>query len=159
MKRKILEWSVILSGGVFLALLALWTISVTTSKGLDHVTVPTSRSAGDDLHLLIQSGNLWFCDQVDWDASGNARADIIDPRTHIAPKIRKIGRHAGLGFDLQYCVFAPDGYVVWSLKLSLLFPITLSLLAAALFRFRLKRLRGRVGQRAGKPQRSEVTPA
>jgi hypothetical protein len=159
MKRMILEWGLILSAGIFLALATLWVASVTTIQVPSHVTVSTSRSAGNDLHVLVESGNVWFCDQVHWDDSGNAQPLIVDLRTHVAPKVRKIGHCTIPGFDLQYCHFAPDGYVVWSLKLSLLFPITLSLLAASLSCYRLKRLRGRIEQQAGKQHRSEVTPS
>jgi hypothetical protein len=133
MKRVILEWGFILSAGVFLALLTLWGVSFGVGRSSYHFNVSNPRSSRDDLHILVGRGTLSFCDQVDFDASSNIQPWVVDRRTHVAPKIRRMGQCTLPGFDLRYCQFAPDGYVVWSLRLSLLIPVVLSLLGAALF--------------------------
>lgn len=145
MKRTILEWGLILSIGMALGLSTLWVVSRFFDRSSYHLRISTSRSVGDDLHLLVGEGDLSLCDQFDVDASGNVRPLIVDPRTLITSDILRgdrFGHFTIPGLDLRYYRFGPSGYLIWSLRLSMLVPIVLSLSGAALFRFRMKRLRG-----------------
>jgi hypothetical protein len=144
MKRIVLEWSLILSAGMALALSTLWVVSKFFDRSSYHLRISTSRSVGDDLHLLVGDGDLSVCDQFDVDASGNVRPLIVDSRKLVASDILRgdrLGQFTIPGLDLRYYRIASDGYVIWSLRLSLLIPSVLLFLLAVLLRRRLKRLR------------------
>lgn len=145
MKRAVLEWGWVLSVGMALGLSTLWVVSRFLDRSSYHLRISTSQSAGGDLHLLVREGDLALCDQFDVDASGNVRPLIVDPRSLVASDILRgdrFGRFTIPGLDLRYYRLAPSGYLIWSLRLSLLVPIVLFLSGAALFRHRLKRLHG-----------------
>jgi hypothetical protein len=147
MKRVVLEWSLILSVGLSLALSTLWVVSKFFDRSSHHLRIPTSRSVGDNLHLLVGDGDLSVCDQFNVDASGNVRPLIVDSRKVVASDIRRgdrLGQFTIPGVDLRYYRIASDGYVIWSLRLSLLIPSVLLPLVAVLLRRRLKRLRRQV---------------
>jgi hypothetical protein len=144
MKHVILEWSLIFACGMTLALTALWGISRFYDRMTYHLRFPTSRSVTDDLHILVADGDLALCDQFDVDAAGNVRPLIVDwLRPADIRKGNRLGRLTIPGLDFRYCRFASDGYLIWSLRLSLLIPAVLMLLLAILFRRRLKQLRRR----------------
>jgi hypothetical protein len=98
----------------------------------------------DDIHLLFEGGNLALCDQFDVDVSGTVRPVIVGLRD-LRPSDILRGDRAGQftipGIDIRYYRHAPDGYVIWSLRFSLLIPIVVSLLLAVLLQRRLVRLR------------------
>jgi hypothetical protein len=152
MKRTILEWGLILSIGMTLALSTLWVVSNFFVRSSYHLRLPASKTVGDHLNLLVGEGDLSLCDQFDVDSSGNVRPLIVDPRRSVASDILRgdrFGQFTIPGLDLRYYWSAPSGHLIWSLRLSLLYSIVLSVLGVALFRFRLKRLRDRTTQRAG----------
>jgi hypothetical protein len=147
MRRIILEWSLILSVGIALALSTLWVVSKFLDRSSYHLRISTSRSVGDDLHLLVSDGDFSLCDQFDVDASGIVRPLIIDSTRVLASDILRgdrLGQFTIPGLDLRYYRIASDGYLIWSLRLSLLIPSVLFCLLAVLFHRRLKRLRRRI---------------
>jgi hypothetical protein len=133
MRRVLSEWGFILSTGAFLALSALWAGSYYVGGSTSHLRIPTSDSVGGDLHVVAGDGSIYLFDQFESDASGNVRPMVVDLKTHIAPKVRRIGHCTIPGLDLRYCQFDPDGYVVWSLRMSLLYPAIVALVGAVLF--------------------------
>jgi hypothetical protein len=155
MKRIVLEWGLILSVGLTVALSSLWAYSRFFDRSTYHLRISTPRSVGNVLHVLVGDGDLSLCDQFDVDASGNVRTLIVDSRTVRAADIRRGDRFGGLaipGLDIRYYRMAPGGYLIWSMRLSLLIPVALLFLLAFSFRRRLKVLRGLQtvrGQRAG----------
>ncbi|HEV3263763.1 MAG TPA: hypothetical protein VG013_43410 [Gemmataceae bacterium] len=151
MKRIILEWGVILAVGSALALSTLWVVSRFFDRSSYHLRITTSKSVADDLHLLVGEGDLALCDQFDVDTSGTVRPLIVNHRDVVASNIPggdRFGQFTIPGLDLRYCRIAPTDYLIWSLRVTMLFPIVLSLLGAALFRYRLKRRRACIRQRA-----------
>jgi hypothetical protein len=148
-KRVILEWGLILSAGLALALATLWVVSRFFDRSSYHLRVSTSGSVQDDLHLLVGEGDLSLCDQFDVDPSGNVRPLVVEAR-QVGPSGIRSGDVAGKftipGLDIRYCRVASDGYLIWSLKLSLLIPVVFLFLVALWLRRRLKRLRRRMGQ-------------
>jgi hypothetical protein len=144
MKRIILEWGWILSVGMALAVSSLWVYSRFFDRSPYHLRISTSRSVGDDIHVLVGDGNLSLCDQFEVEASGNVQPLIIDARNVRAADILRGDRFGGFtipGFDLRYYRIATGGYVIWSLRSSLLIPVALLFLLAFFSRRRLKRLR------------------
>lgn len=147
MKRTILEWGLIFSVGMTLAFTTLWGVSNFFDRSTYHLRLPTLRSMGDDLHLLVGEGDLSLSDQFEVDSSGNVRPLIVDPRRSVASDILRgdrFGQFTIPGLDLRYYWSAPFDDLIWSLRLSMLYFIVLSLLGAALFRYRLKRLRSHI---------------
>jgi hypothetical protein len=132
MRRVLSEWGFILLAGAFLALSAFWAGSYYLGGSTSHLRIPTTHSVGDNLHVVAGDGSMYLFDQFESDASGNVRPMVVDLKTHIAPKVRRIGRCTIPGLDLRYCQFDPDGYVVWSLRLSLLYPAIVALVGAIL---------------------------
>jgi hypothetical protein len=93
--------------------------------------------------VLVGEGDLAFCDQFEMDASGKVRPLIVNRRQLRASDILRgdrLGQLTVPGFDFRYYRIASDGYVIWSLRLSLLIPSVLLLLVAVFLRRRLKRL-------------------
>lgn len=156
MKRILLEWGLIGAVGMTLALATLWAVSRFVDRSTHHFRIPTSNSVGDALHVLVGDGDLALCDQFDVDAAGNVRPLVIGSQQVVAPDIAggaRRGQFTIPGFDLRYYRIARDGYVIWSLRVSLLILVVLSLLLAAWFRRRLRRLRRRLEQgRDGAPR-------
>jgi hypothetical protein len=142
MKRIGLEWGLILTVGVILSLSAFWVGSYFLDRSQIYLRIPYPPNVGYDLHITLGGGDICLFDQFHVGPSGDIEPLVVDPRTHIAPPIRRVGHVTIPGFDFQYCQFAPDGYVIWSLRLSLLVPIAMMLLVAVLLRRRLKRHRG-----------------
>lgn len=143
MRRIILEWGLILSVGMALALSSFWLYSRFLDRSTYHLRISTSRSVGDNLHVLVGDGDLSLCDQFDVDAAGNVRPLIVRPRRVITADMRRGDRFGGFtipGLDLRYYRIASDGYLIWSLRLSLLIAVALLFLLAFLFRRRLRRL-------------------
>ena len=149
MKRIVLEWSLIVSIGMTLALSTLWFVSRFFEPSTYHLRFSTSPRSQDDLHLLVGNGDLTLCDQFEAGSSGNIRPLIVAPGRLCPPDIHRGDRmgHVTIpGLDLQYYRVATDGYLIWSLRLSLLIPSVLFFLLAVLCRRRLKRLRRQVEQ-------------
>jgi hypothetical protein len=152
MKRMILEWGALGWIGMALFLLTVWVVTKFSVHTSDHLRIPTSSSVRDDLHVVISEGDLSFCDQFDMDAAGNVRPMVADylPLTR-ADSLRgdRAGQFTIPGLDLRYYRLGRDGYLIWSLTLSMLIPVALCLLIAAQFRNRLKKMRGRVARNDG----------
>jgi hypothetical protein len=125
MKRILLEWGLILCVGLTLAVSILWAVASFVDRSTYHLRFPTSRSVQDDLHLIVGAGELTLCDQFEMDTSGNSQPLIVEAR-NLTPSDRRRGDRVGgitvPGFDLRYYRHAPDGYIIWSLRLSLLIP-------------------------------------
>lgn len=143
MKRMILEWGLIVSTGMLLTLSVLWAGSYFVDRPSTYVRVSVVDDLRKDLHILVGDGDVWLFDQPSVGRSGDVSPWVANVRDIIAPKVRNSGCRTAPGFDLRYCQFI-DGYVVWSLKLSLLYPVALALGVVIVFRQRLKALRKRI---------------
>jgi hypothetical protein len=154
MKRFILEWGLIFSVGMVLSLAMLWVASKFFDHSTYHLRIATSRSVSDDLHVLVGDGDLTLGDHFELDASGKVRPVVIDARTHAADIVRgdRIGQFTFPGLDLHYYRIASDGYLIWSLKLSLLIPGALIFLIAILFRRSLRRVRETPRRQSNSPE-------
>ena len=140
-RRIALEWGVILTMGVVLTLLTLWGSSYFIDDTLIYLRIPYPPDVRYDLHFSLGGGNICLFDQAEIGRAGNLAPYVVNPRTHIAPPIRKVGRVTIPGLDFHYCQFAPDDYIIWSIRLSLLYPIMVLLLVAVVLGCRLKRRR------------------
>ena len=136
-RRMALEWGRILTVGVVLALSTLWGSSYFIDDTLIYLGIPYFHG----LHFTLGGGDICLFDQAEIGRGGNLAPYVVNPRTHIAPPIRRVGRVTIPGFDFHYCQFAPDGYIIWSIRLSLLYPIMVLLLVAVVLGCRLKRRR------------------
>ena len=136
-RRLALEWGLILTVGVVLALSTLWGSSYFIDDTLIYLEIPYFHG----LHFTLGGGDICLFDQAEIGRGGNLAPYVVNPRTHIAPPIRRVGRVTIPGFDFHYCQFAPDGYIIWSIRLSLLYPIIVLLLVAVVLGCRLKRRR------------------
>jgi hypothetical protein len=136
-RRIALEWGLILTVGVVLALSTLWGSSYFIDDTLIYLPIPYPHG----LHFTLGGGDICLFDQAEIGRGGNLAPYVVNPRTHIAPPIRRVGRVTIPGFDFHYCQFAPDGYIIWSIRLSLLYPIMVLLLVAVVLGCRLKRRR------------------
>jgi hypothetical protein len=144
MKRIVLEWGLIFSVGAGVTLVAVWASSRFVDRSSYHLRIATSSSVQDDLHIILADGALTLCDQFGVDASGNVVPVIVNTRTRTRADIL-LGNRGGQftipGLDVRYFRFARDGYVIWSTRLTLLFPALLFLLLAVFLRRRLQRQR------------------
>ncbi|WP_435016385.1 hypothetical protein TA3x_003951 [Tundrisphaera sp. TA3] len=149
MRRVFLEWALIFAVGMTLSLTSLWAVSRFFDRRIYHLRIQTSPSLGDHFYVIVGGGDLSLCDDFDSDASGNIRPYIVDPRRMIASDILR-GDRAGQftvpGIDLHYYRLMPAGSVIWSLRLSLLWPSLISLSGAFVLHSRLKRLQSRLGR-------------
>jgi hypothetical protein len=149
MKRVILEWGVMLWVGMALTLSTLWVASTFFDRTSYHLRFATSGSLADDIHVVVRDGDLSLCNQFDMDASGNVRP-LMDTLQLTASDIRRGGYRPGRfmipGVDGRYCRLGSGGYLIWSLRLSLLIPVVLLFLLAIVFRRRLKHLRRAIEQ-------------
>jgi hypothetical protein len=145
-RRIALEWSLILTVGVVLALSTLWGSSYFIDDTLIYLRIPYPRDVRYDLHFSLGDGEICLFDQAQIGRAGNLVPYVVNPRPNIGPPIRRVGRVTIPGFDFHYCQFAPDGYIIWSIRLSLLYPIMVLLLVAVVLGCRLKR--GRPGMEA-----------
>ena len=136
-RRTALEWGLILTVGVVLALSTLWGSSYFIDDTLIYLGIPYFHG----LHFTLGGGDICLFDQAEIGRGGNLAPYVVNPRTHIAPPIRKVGRVTIPGLDFHYCQFAPDGYIIWSIRLSLFYPIMVLLLVAVVLGCRLKRRR------------------
>jgi hypothetical protein len=139
-RRLALEWGLILTVGVVLALSTLWGSSYFIDDTLIYLRIPYP----NDLHFTLGGGDVCLFDQAEIGRGGNLAPYVVNPRTHIAPPIRRVGRVTIPGFDFHYCQFAPGGYIVWSIRLSLLYPIMVLLLVGVMLGCRVKRRRRRM---------------
>jgi hypothetical protein len=129
-KRIALEWGLILAVGLALALSAFWVGSYFFDDSLIYLRIPYPPNVGYDLHVSLGGGDICLFDQAEFDRAGNIAPLVVNPRMHIAPPIRRVGHLTIPGLDFHYCQFTPDGYIIWSIRLSLLYPIVVLLLVA-----------------------------
>ncbi len=159
MKRIVIEWSLIFSVGMSLALSSLWVVTRFFDRSSYHLRVVTARSVGDHLHLLVRDGDLSICDQFDVDAAGKVRPLIVDSRKLIPSDFLRgdrLGQFTIPGVDLRYYRIGSDGYVIWSLSLSLLIPGALVFLLAVWLLGRFQRLRRPGESRSGERLTEEL---
>jgi hypothetical protein len=140
-RRIALEWGLILTVGTVLALSGFWASSYFINDSLTYLRIPYPPDVRYDLHFSLRGGEICLFDQVEIDGAGHIAPLVVNPRTHIAPPIRGVGHVTIPGLDIQYCQLAPDGYIIWSIRLSLLYPIVVLLLVAVVLGRRLRRRR------------------
>jgi len=139
-KRIIYEWRLIVAVAMAVAITTLWATSLFSTSTLFHLHVWPLPEAS--LHLIVGQGDLWLCNDIDDDPSGEIRSLALAPP--IASDYRRGDRLRGLavpGLAFQSYWLAPWRNSIWSLKVSLLIPALLLFLTAALFYRRLKRVR------------------
>jgi hypothetical protein len=135
-----LEWGLVLAMVGALGFLGIWGSSYFIDDTLFYQRTPYPPDKRYVVHFSLGNGTICLFDHAVIGDAGNLGPFVVDARTHIPPPpIRRVGRVAipGLGFDS--CEFAPDGYTVWSIRLSLLYPITALLLVAVVLGWRVKR--------------------
>ncbi|HEY2412540.1 MAG TPA: hypothetical protein VGI40_09875 [Pirellulaceae bacterium] len=140
MRRVVYEWGLIAAVAMGVAAVAVWGVSLCSPATLFHLHA-WPRAAGS-LHLLVRQGDLWLCDGVDNGPSGGVRAVIVGPP--VATDYQRgdrLRRFHVPGLDFQYYWLAPWRNTVWSIKVSLLIPAAIFLLAGVMLYRRLKRLR------------------
>ena len=140
-RRIALEWGLIVTVGVVLVLSTLWGSFYFIDDTLIYLRIPYPPDVRYDLHFSLGGGDICLFDQAEIGRAGNLVPYVVNPRPNIGPPIRRVGRVTIPGFDFHYCQFAPDGYIIWSIRLSLLYPIMVLLLVAAVLGCRLKRRR------------------
>jgi hypothetical protein len=140
MRRIFLEWGLILSLGMLLVVVTVWVVSLCGGREQNRLEIPTTRVLGDRFYVVVGRSTVQLFSTLATDRSGNIVPRIVDVRTNLE-RHRRFGRFRIPGFEWDYCQFARDGHVVWSLRLSLLYPLLVSLVCAVFFRLRLKRLR------------------
>jgi len=141
LQRIIFEWGVIFSVGMAVVVSTLWVVSLCSASTLFHLRIATLLG-GDSLLVLVEHGNLWLCNSIGVDPSGEIRAEIVGPP--IASDFRRgdrLRRFTLPGIDFQYYWLAPWRNSIWSLKSSLLIP-AVSVIALAVMLYKLlKRVR------------------
>jgi hypothetical protein len=143
-KRVILEWGLILCLSSSVTLVTLWIITGFFDRSTYHLQISTTGNLRHDLHLFLYDGHFGLSNQFDRDSSGRIRPLIVDSKALIARDILRgdrCGRFTIPGFQLRYYWNAPSQGLIWSLQLSLLIPVGLSLLLATCFRIRLRSLK------------------
>ena len=141
-KRVIYEWTMIASAGVALALSALWVASKFSTSRDCHLEITTSGSRGENPYFIFGKGDLTFCNQIDVDASGNARALIFSKAITLKDLVRgDQNAHFTIpGFGFDYYSNAPSSFLIWPVRLSPLIPVALLFGLATAFRRGLNRL-------------------
>ena len=141
MKRITLEWGMLLSVGMAVTLSTLWVFTKFFDRSPYRLKVPHSQSAQGDLFLAVNNGDFALSDQYYVPASGNVRPLIVTAPLRARSGTLRGGRLGGFaipGLDVRYYRFGPDGYLVWSLRLSMLILVVLFLMLTAWFRHRLE---------------------
>jgi hypothetical protein len=90
-----------------------------------------------DVHVIVGNGDVSLSDQFEAAASGNIRPLIIMARNVRPADILRGARVGGFtiwALEFSYYRMASDGYLIWSMRLSLLIPVALLFLCAFLFR-------------------------
>ena len=150
MKRIVREWGQLLAFGMALAILSLWAGSRFLDRSTYHVEITSSRGVQHNLHVLVANGDLALCNQFEVDASGNVRPLIINARNILPWDLQRGARFGGFaipGLEARYYRMASGGYLIWSLRLSLLIPAAV-LLLLGLFTWRLSSVRSRPASEA-----------
>lgn len=90
--------------------------------------------------IMLANGDILLFNQFEVDKSGRVIPWIDDNPTYTVPtRNRRGGRFTIPGFGLRYGQVTPDGDMAWSLRISLVLPLILSLLTAAWLRRHLGR--------------------
>ena len=147
MKRILLEWSLILSSGIAFSLFTLWLVSSFFDRSSYHLKVSTSGNSDGDCHFVLRDGHFSISNDFDVNPAGRAGPLIIDPKSQIKLDVARGDRFRQFtisGLDLRTYWNGRARFRIWSLELSLLIPVLLSLLAGVLFWCTLKRHRGNV---------------
>lgn len=126
-KRVIYEWTIMVSVGMALTLSALRVVSKFVDPETCHLEITTSGSRGENPYFIFGKGDLTFCNQIDVDASGNARALVFSKAITLKDLVRgDQNAHFTIpGFGFDYDSNAPSSFLIWSVRLSLLIPVAL----------------------------------
>ncbi len=143
MKRIVLEWALLFSIGVMLAIVVLWADTKFFDPTVHHLRFPTTGRSEDDLHMFARDGDLAISNQFAIDGAGRAGPLVVN-RRWMSPGSGHGGGLTVPGFDFQYYRFAPDRYLMWSLRITLLVPVALSFFLTVLIRLLGKRHRKRL---------------
>ena len=150
-RRIALEWGVILTMGMGLALSTLWGSSYFIDDTLIYLRIPhpldeghDPRDEGHGLHFSLGNGDISLFNQVVLDGAGKFAPYVVTPSPPLMRRTQPDERisHVTIpGLDYHYYQSARTGYTVWSIRLSLLYPIMVLLLVAVVLGCRLKRRR------------------
>lgn len=142
MKRIVLEWGLILSVGAFVLIGTVWIASVAPTRYSSQLKVLTAHSLAYNVHGQVDDGSAWFFNDFVMDASGTVRPAAEGLSKTVARKDCRVRRLTLPGFAVLHCRFIGFDYSVWSVRISLFFPVAFFLLSAVLFGRRLRKLRG-----------------
>jgi hypothetical protein len=134
MKRIALEWGMLMSVGIALTLSTLWVFTNFFDRSNYRLKISGSQIARGNLFLVVNRGDFALSDQYYVPAAGNIRPLILAAplRTRFGSlRAGRIGGFAIPGVDVRYFRIDSDGYLVWSVRLSLLIPVVLFAFLAA----------------------------
>ncbi len=152
MKRIMLEWSLILSFGIASSLFTLWVVSGFFDRSSYHLKVSTSDNSDGDFHFVLHDGHASISNHFDVNPAGSVGPLTIDPRTQIrldAVRGDRFWQFTIPGLDVRSYWNGRARFRIWSLELSLLIPVVLSLPAGVLFWRTLKRHRANMAAASG----------
>lgn len=144
MRRLVLEWSLLAAAGLSLTAAAVWVESRWVDPSSYHLRFPTSRNVQEDLHVIVRDGDLILCDQFEGDPSGGVVPLVVYARNVLPGDFARGARLGGFavpGLEVRYFRMADDGYLIWSLRASLLIPSALLGLLAVVLWVRVRRMR------------------
>jgi hypothetical protein len=150
MRRKILEWTLWLSITAFLGVISLEAAAF---------LVPRSQSSlalGHRFFAVLRPGWIDLASGLNT-THGLPVPAIVNPRNIVWPKVTRSGSVNLPGVSLTFCLFQ-HGPAVWSMRVSLLVPLVLSLFMIAIVFYRLKRLHGRSAPRQRAVASSPASP-
>jgi hypothetical protein len=152
MRRVVYEWGLIAAVAMGMAAVTVWGISLCSTATFFHLHA-WPRATGS-LHLLVRQGDLWLCDGVENGPGGDVQPVIVGPPVAVEyQRGDRLRRFSVPGFDFQYYWLAPWRNTIWSIKVSLLIPAAIFLLAAVVLYWLLKAVRG---VRAAPPAKDRV---
>jgi hypothetical protein len=121
-----------------------------------HGKIVHSGNVWNHASLMLLKGDIMLFNQFEVDKSGRVIPWIDNNPAYTVPtKNRRGGRFTIPGFGLRYGQVTRDGDVAWSLKISLVFPLILSVLTAAFLR---RHLRRRLAASTPRPDNLERLP-
>jgi len=136
MRRAIGVWGFWFSNLLLLTLLTLWAASYFIDRSQSCIAL------GYRCFALLRNGRIDLASDLDTN-SGGPEPLVVNPRSIIFPRVVRSGGVTVPGFELHFCSL-DGGNALWSLKMSLLIPLAVSLFCVALLFQRLRRRRVRV---------------
>jgi hypothetical protein len=154
MKPSILAWCSLVTLMLILSLSLLLGFSLLIDPSPYHWNVLHKGGVWNNLNIMMQRGTILLFNQFEVDSSGHVIPYIDNNPSYSVPRLNtnRIGGHLIIpGFGFRYGQITGEGHVAWSLKFSLVYPLILFLLTAALLHL-LSARRGRAARSARLPK-------